>query len=121
MAKVIGVLTMVAGVIIGIWFGVWIAIHGAADMGDGFKADPTNGSQIVWGFVQFWFLSWISGFIVGCVIFAIGGGIFEIGEGESRSSSPTSSPVGVSTWEAERRWKEFMNRPDPQDAENDDD
>ncbi len=121
MARVIGVLTMIAGVVIGIWFGVWIAVQGATDFADGFKADPTDGLQIVWGFIQFWLLSWISGLIVGCVVFAIGGGISEIGEGVSRNSGPLSSPTGVSTWEAERRWQEFMSRPDPQSAENEDD
>ncbi|MBP9738193.1 hypothetical protein KBD20_00725 [Candidatus Saccharibacteria bacterium] len=120
MARVIGVLTMVAGVIIGIWFGVWIAVKGATDFADGFKADPTDGLQIVWGFIQFWFLSWSGGIVVGAVIFVIGGGISELGEGQTRSSGPLSSPAGVSTWEAERRWEEFMRRPDPKDVKGDD-
>jgi len=52
-SKLIGGLVFVAGVILALGTGVWIAVLGVVDMIDGAKADPTDGLRIVWGAAQF--------------------------------------------------------------------
>lgn len=64
MKTVLGVLLMVAGVVVGLYVGVYLMfIGGIIQFIDGVKADPVNSSDIAWGALRFigaWITGWVS-------------------------------------------------------------
>lgn len=121
MAKVIGVFFMVLGVVGGIALGVYVAILGIDNMLVGFRAESGGATRVFWGFLQFWFLSWLSGSWAGSLVFGIGVSCFDMEAATPTHSARRASPVGSKAWQAEHEWKLFMNRPDPEDSDGTDD
>jgi hypothetical protein len=60
--KVLGILMMVAGVVFGVWAGLWWAfIGGISQIVDALQASPIDGSNIGWGVVKIIFAGAIGG------------------------------------------------------------
>jgi hypothetical protein len=71
--KLIGVLLIIGGVVAGVYAGFWLCfVGGILDIVHGFKADPTNDGQIVWGFIKALVLPETVGVVVFVVIALIG-------------------------------------------------
>lgn len=109
--SLIAFLFVLAGFFAGFFVGIeYFAIPGVENMASGFKADPADGGLMVWGFVQFWFLSWIIGGIVALVCWGIAALFVPDTNRQRRNEALFRRQLGwsPSAHQVERDWNEIV-------------
>jgi hypothetical protein len=102
MRKLIGVLFIITGVVLGAYVGFWVLfIGGILNVIDGAKADPTNGGLIAWGLVKSMLLAETVGALIFWSCAATGTALF----GWGGTSAKPGQNAGTSR-QIEARWRD---------------
>ena len=102
MAKLIGILLILGGIGLGLYYGGWVLfIGGIVDVIEAAKAEPVQSSQLAWGLVKAFLLAEIVGYAIFWACSLVGRSLF-VSDTNSRVSG------GRSNRSVEFEWEQFM-------------